>query len=80
MNELLVAIYLIVLVLLAIYGLHRFILIYLYIKHKHNTYAPRGRFDELPRVTIQVPIYNEELVAARVIRACLRDRLPKGPN
>ena len=65
----LVALYVFVLATVAFYGLHRYILVYLYLKHRNNGYQPQGRFAELPRVTIQLPMFNEDTVAERVIRA-----------
>ncbi|MCS7034817.1 MAG: glycosyltransferase, partial [Phycisphaerae bacterium] len=63
------AIYIAILLLVALYGVHRYVLVYLYVKHRNNAYQPKGRFTELPRVTIQLPMFNERSVAARVIRA-----------
>ncbi len=71
---LLVITYVIVLVLVASYGFHRYILLYLYVKHRNNTYQIKGTYSELPHVTVQLPMYNEEMVAERIIRAtCLID-------
>ena len=51
--------YFIVLVLLAGYGFHRYVLVYLYYKHRKNrTTEPKEQFSELPRVTVQLPIFN----------------------
>ena len=51
--------YFIVLILLAGYGMHRYILVYLYYKHKKNrTTEPAAYFEDLPRVTVQLPIFN----------------------
>src|ERR1700722_4770697 len=62
--------YFIVLVLLAGYGMHRYILVYLYYKHKKNrTTEPAARFAELPRVTIQLPIFNEQFVVERLLES-----------
>src|SRR5579863_513895 len=53
--------YFIVLILLAGYGMHRYILVYLYYKHKKNhTAEPAQYFSELPRITVQLPIFNEQ--------------------
>src|SRR5271166_5155098 len=55
--------YFIVLIILAAYGGHRYWLVYLYYKHKANkTTAPPAhfQFDDLPRVTVPLPIYNEQ--------------------
>src|ERR1700761_7455239 len=55
--------YFIVLILLAGYGVHRYILVYLYYKHRKNrTIEPAARFAELPRITVQLPIFNEQYV------------------
>src|SRR5688572_17122560 len=61
--------YLAILCAIAFYGLHRYILVYLYVKHRHNGYQPRATFPELPRITVQLPMYNEDSVAERIIRA-----------
>src|SRR5438445_4776197 len=58
----------------AFYGLNRYILVYLYCKHRNNHYKPIGTFEQFPRITVQLPMYNEDIVAERVIRAtCLID-------
>src|ERR1022692_1347431 len=49
--------YFIVLIILATYGGHRYWLVYLYYKHKKNkTTEPLSHFEDLPRVTVQLPI------------------------
>lgn len=70
----LVAFYVAILLAVAFYGFHRYVLLYLYRKYKHNTYVPKSYFNQLPRVTIQLPMFNEDLVAQRIINAtCLID-------
>jgi cellulose synthase/poly-beta-1,6-N-acetylglucosamine synthase-like glycosyltransferase len=65
--------YFIVLILLASYGAHRYVLVYLYYKHKKNrTTEPPGHFAELPRVTVQLPIFNEQFVVERLLEAICR--------
>jgi cellulose synthase/poly-beta-1,6-N-acetylglucosamine synthase-like glycosyltransferase len=60
--------YFIVLILLAFYGMHRYQLVYLYYKHRKNkVFGPASRFAELPRVTIQLPIFNEQYVVDRLV-------------
>ena len=62
--------YFIVLVLLAAYGAHRYVLVYLYYKNKKNrTTEPASHFEELPRVTVQLPIFNEQFVIERLLEA-----------
>src|SRR5918998_4980153 len=63
------ATYFFVLVILAVYGWHRYYLVYLYMKNKDRQPVPAGTLDTLPTVTIQLPIYNEMYVADRLIDA-----------
>ncbi len=69
--------YFIVLILLASYGAHRYVLVYLYYKNKKNrTTEPPSHFAELPRVTIQLPIFNEQFVVERLLDAICRMDYP----
>jgi cellulose synthase/poly-beta-1,6-N-acetylglucosamine synthase-like glycosyltransferase len=77
LKDAVLAVYIGILVAVALYGFHRYILLYLYLKHKKDGYEPKSRFIALPRVTVQLPMYNEDVVAERVIRAaCLIDYPP----
>jgi cellulose synthase/poly-beta-1,6-N-acetylglucosamine synthase-like glycosyltransferase len=72
--------YFIVLIILAAYGAHRYWMVYLYYKHKKNkTTEPAAhfQFDELPRVTVQLPIFNEQYVVDRLLDAVCRLDYPK---
>src|SRR5436189_314111 len=70
--------YFFVLIMLASYGLHRYTLVYLYYKKKNNrTLAPVQQFAELPRVTVQLPIFNEQYVVERLLQAVCRLDYPK---
>jgi cellulose synthase/poly-beta-1,6-N-acetylglucosamine synthase-like glycosyltransferase len=71
------AVYLTILGVIAVYGFHRYVLVYLYLKHRHDGYIPVGRFDSLPRVTVQLPMYNEDFVAERIIKAACQIDYPK---
>ena len=70
--------YFIVLIVLAMYGGHRYWLVYLYYKNKKNkTTEPLARFDDLPRVTVQLPIFNEQYVVDRLLDAVTRLDYPR---
>ncbi len=65
--------YFIVLVILAAYGIHRYQLVWLYFRHARNeTREPAHHFPELPRVTVQLPIFNERYVIDRLLDTCCR--------
>ena len=70
--------YFAVMIVLSIYGIHRYTLCYLYFKHrkKYNPNPPR-HFDELPTVTIQLPIFNEQFVIDRLIEAVCSIEYPR---
>lgn len=70
-HALLMTLYTFALVMVSIYGLHRYVIVFLYYRHRKKTPKPAGHFDELPHVTVQLPMFNERLVARRIIaRAC----------
>jgi cellulose synthase/poly-beta-1,6-N-acetylglucosamine synthase-like glycosyltransferase len=71
------ATYFFVLVILAVYGWHRYYLVYLYMKNRDRQPVPAGRLSTLPPVTIQLPIYNEMYVAERLINAVCRIDYPR---
>ena len=61
--------YFTILAILSFYGLHRYKMVFQYRKHRKKVTAPLARFAELPRVTVQIPSYNEMYVIERVIDA-----------
>jgi cellulose synthase/poly-beta-1,6-N-acetylglucosamine synthase-like glycosyltransferase len=70
--------YFIVLILLASYGLHRYVLVYLYYKNKQKRIThPAAQFTELPLVTVQLPMFNERYVAERLVDCICRLKYPK---
>lgn len=61
--------YVLVMLALSAYGLHRYSMILLYFKHKKDKLEPSGKFEQLPKVTIQLPVYNEIHVVERLLDA-----------
>ena len=69
-------------IILAFYGIHRYQLVWLYFRNKRNeahSATPPSRYDDadLPFVTIQLPIYNEQFVIDRLLAACCRLDYPR---
>jgi len=69
-------------IILAFYGIHRYQLVWLYFRNKKNAAKwnqPPKRFDkgQLPFVTIQLPIFNEQFVVDRLIEAVCRLDYPR---
>src|SRR3954469_24724672 len=70
--------YFIVMVILAGYGMHRYALVYMYYRNRKNrTTEPAAKFEDLPRVTIQLPIYNEQFVVDRLVESICKLDYPK---
>ena len=76
----LVIIYVIVGLLLTVYALNSWVLTVLYLKHGRNARpsipdrqeAKMVRREELPPVTVQLPIFNEALVIERLVDTMVR--------
>jgi cellulose synthase/poly-beta-1,6-N-acetylglucosamine synthase-like glycosyltransferase len=69
--------YFIVLFILAVYGLHRYWLVYDYYKYAKNTPGPPPEIKTWPRVTVQLPIFNERYVIERLVEAISRFDYPR---
>ena len=79
-GEVFLSCYFLVLLVLCVYGCHRYSLVWLYYRHRSRTPELTACFLVLPKVTVQLPMYNEPAVARRVIEAAAaleypRDRL-----
>src|SRR6476646_11884868 len=76
-ETLILVLYFFVLSILAIYGWHRYYLVYLYTKNKDRAPQPLPELTTLPRVTVQLPIFNEMYVADRLIDAVCEMDYPR---
>jgi cellulose synthase/poly-beta-1,6-N-acetylglucosamine synthase-like glycosyltransferase len=71
--------YFTILLVLSVYGLHRYDTIHTYFKLRKNaTKEPVKRFEQLPPVTIQLPLYNERYVVERLIEETVKMEYPNG--
>lgn len=70
--------YFAVLLVLSLYGMHRYEMIRAYYKNKHKlpTVAPTN-FEQLPKVTIQLPLFNERFVVDRLVDEICKMDYPK---
>src|SRR6266446_276835 len=71
------AAYFFVLIILAVYGWHRYYLVYLYMRNRDREPKPGPALLPLPAVTIQLPLYNEMYVADRIIESVCRIEYPR---
>src|ERR1700722_18258588 len=70
--------YFIVLFVLAVYGMHRYWLVYDYFAYAKNVPPTPPPVERWPRVTVQLPIFNERYVTERLVEAISRFDYPRG--
>ena len=80
LHTMLVVLYFAVLLALSAYGLHRLHLVVLCLRHRRQIerakQMPHVAEEDLPRVTIQLPLFNESTVAARLLESTARMDYP----
>jgi cellulose synthase/poly-beta-1,6-N-acetylglucosamine synthase-like glycosyltransferase len=70
--------YFAVMIALSFYGIHRYTMCYAYFKYRKNYHPdPPQHFKKLPRVTVQLPIFNEQFVIDRLIEAVCAMEYPR---
>ncbi|MEI6128137.1 MAG: cellulose synthase family protein, partial [Pseudomonadota bacterium] len=76
-NYIIVGAYLFTLALLMLYCMHRYSILFLYFKYKRRIVPDPSPAAALPRVTVQLPVYNEMYVVRRLIAAVAELQYPK---
>ncbi|HET6267720.1 MAG TPA: glycosyltransferase, partial [Acidobacteriota bacterium] len=77
MELIIVILYFSVLILLSIYGIHRYVMVHLFRKYRAADGSTTQKFAEPPVVTVQLPIYNEMYVVERLIDAVCQIDYPR---
>lgn len=77
MDEIVLVSYFIALSILFIFGLHGFLLLYYHRKYKDIIMEPKSELEEIPLVTIQLPLFNEYYVVERLINSVCEIDYPK---
>ena len=70
--------YYVVLLLLAVYGIHRLVIMALYQFGRSSAPRELNTMKEWPRVTVQLPLFNELYVAERLLEAAAAIDYPAG--
>src|ERR1700686_1118388 len=71
------ALYYLILAILAFFGVHRLWMVLLYLRTRRRTPARPPDPELWPLVTVQLPLYNEMYVATRLIDAVCRLDYPR---
>jgi cellulose synthase/poly-beta-1,6-N-acetylglucosamine synthase-like glycosyltransferase len=74
-----IVLYFLILTLLAILGLYRVRMVYQFWRYRDIKPRPKRQFaeDELPRITVQLPLFNEMYVAERLVAAVAQMDYPR---
>jgi len=76
-ESIILGLYFAIMLVLSMYGSHRYVMAFLYYRHKFKLATPKGRLKSLPKVTIQLPIFNERYVVERLIDSVCAIEYPR---
>ncbi len=62
-----ISLYFGILFILSIYGFYRLKLVYTFFRYLKHAPKPKGEFSSLPKITVQLPLFNELYVVERLI-------------
>ena len=63
----LISVHFLLLLILCLFGLHRLSMVVRWFFYSKTTVKKPEQFSELPKITVQIPLYNERLVAKRIV-------------
>ncbi len=76
MNDFILITYFISLLILFAFGSHGFVMVFHYFKHRDKNDDDTLSLTEFPKVTVQLPVYNEMYVVRRLIEASCAIKYP----
>jgi len=71
------ALHFVLLFILCLFGLHRLSMVWRWFRYRSHKPSPAEPMVDWPRVTVQIPLYNEKLVAQRIIHSTVRLDYPQ---
>ncbi|GAA58685.1 cellulose synthase [Pseudoalteromonas sp. BSi20652] len=66
-GSLVLIVHFLLLAILSLFGLHRLSMVIRWFKYRNFTPQSPKMFEKLPKITVQIPLYNERLVAQRIV-------------
>lgn len=66
-SSIIIAVHFVLLFILCLFGLHRLSMVARWFRYRKHQVATPTSFNELPNVTVQIPLYNERMVAQRIV-------------
>jgi len=76
LSSIIIAVHFILLFILCLFGLHRLSMVFRWFRYRK--YEPKipGKFTQLPKITVQIPLYNERMVAQRIVDSIVKLEYP----
>ncbi len=71
-----IAVHFALLFILCLFGLHRLSMVFRWFKYRKFEPKAPEIFDTLPKVTVQIPLYNERMVAKRIVDSIVKLKYP----
>lgn len=71
-----IAIHFVLLLILCLFGLHRLSMVFRWFRYRKFQPTQPKQFERLPRVTVQIPLYNERMVAQRIVDSIVKLEYP----
>ena len=71
-----IATHFVLLGILCLFGLHRLSMVFRWFKYRNYSPKEPQKFDNYPTVTVQIPLYNERLVAKRIVDSIVQLQYP----
>lgn len=66
----------VLLFILSLFGLHRLSMVFRWFRYRHYQPEQPNQFSQLPKITVQIPLYNERMVAERIVDAIVKLKYP----
>jgi cellulose synthase/poly-beta-1,6-N-acetylglucosamine synthase-like glycosyltransferase len=71
-SSFIIAAHFVLLLILSLFGLHRLSMVLRWFRYRHYKPQTPNQFTQLPNLTIQIPLYNERMVAKRIVDSIVK--------
>lgn len=76
LSSIIVTAHFVLLLILCLFGLHRLSMVFRWFWYRHFKPSTPKKFNELPKITVQIPLYNERMVAKRIVDTIVKLEYP----
>ncbi|WP_085298224.1 glycosyltransferase [Cognaticolwellia mytili] len=76
LSSIIIVVHFILLFILCLFGLHRLSMVARWFRYRKYEAKTPEKFSQLPKVTIQIPLYNERMVARRIVDSIVKLQYP----